>query len=159
MAAPISDEILIQQALAGQQSACSMLVKRYEKYVFTLALRFVKSREDAHEVAQDCFLRMFRYMADFRGDCKFTTWLYRIVYSTALNHLRKKTPEILSLDDAERPLQLKNEAAPDASAALERDDRNAALHRAIEMLSHDDAGIITLSVSYTHLTLPTSDLV
>ncbi|MBK9335806.1 MAG: sigma-70 family RNA polymerase sigma factor [Lewinellaceae bacterium] len=148
MAAPISDEILIQQALAGQQSACSMLVKRYEKYVFTLALRFVKSREDAHEVAQDCFLRMFRYMADFRGDCKFTTWLYRIVYSTALNHLRKKTPEILSLDDAERPLQLKNEAAPDASAALERDDRNAALHRAIEMLSHDDAGIITLFYLY-----------
>jgi RNA polymerase sigma factor (sigma-70 family) len=148
MAAPISDEILIQQALAGRQSACSMLVKRYEKYVFTLALRFVKNREDAHEVAQDCFLRMFRYMADFRGECKFTTWLYRIVYSTSLNHLRKKSPEILSLDDAERPIQITNESAPDASATLERADRNAALQQAIEMLSHDDAGIITLFYLY-----------
>jgi len=148
MAAPISDEILIQQALAGRQSACSMLVKRYEKYVFTLALRFVKNREDAHEVAQDCFLRMFRYMADFRGDCKFTTWLYRIVYSTSLNHLRKKTPDIQSLDDAERPLQLKSDAIPDVSVGMERNDRNATLRRAIDMLSHDDAGIITLFYLY-----------
>ncbi|MBK6930551.1 MAG: sigma-70 family RNA polymerase sigma factor [Saprospirales bacterium] len=148
MAVTISDETLIQQALAGRQSAYAMLVKRYEKYVFTLALRFVKNREDAHEVAQDCFMRMFRYMADFRGDCKFTTWLYKIVYSTALNHLRKNKPDILSLDDDVRPLTLKDEGAPDASSELERDDRNAALHRAIAMLSHDDAGILTLFYLY-----------
>ncbi len=148
MAATLSDETLIQQALAGRQSACAMLVKRYEKYVFTLALRFVKNREDAHEVAQDCFLRMFRYMADFRGDCKFTTWLYKIVYSTSLNHLRKQRPDILSLDDDERPVPIKDEGSPDASAELERSDRNASLHQAIEMLSHDDAGIITLFYLY-----------
>lgn len=66
MAATLTDETLIQQAVAGRQSAFAMLVKRYEKYVFTLALRFVKNREDAHEIAQDSFLRMFRYLADFR---------------------------------------------------------------------------------------------
>ncbi|MFN0016339.1 MAG: RNA polymerase sigma factor [Saprospiraceae bacterium] len=148
MAATISDEILIQQALSGRQSACSLLVKRYEKYVFTLALRFVKNREDAHEVAQDCFMRMFRYMADFRGECRFTTWLYRIVYSTSLNHLRKKTPEIQSLDDDQRPIQLKNDLVPDASRAMERDDRNATLRQAIDLLSYDDASIITLFYLY-----------
>ena len=148
MAAILTDETLIQQALAGRQSAFAMLVKRYEKYVFTLALRFVKNREDAHEVAQDCFMRMFRYMADFRGDCKFTTWLYKIVYSTSLNHLRKQNPNILSLDDAERPLRIKDESAADASASIERNDRNAALQRAIAMLSPDDASIITLFYLY-----------
>lgn len=148
MAAILTDETLIQQALAGRQSAFAMLVKRYEKYVFTLALRFVKNREDAHEVAQDCFMRMFRYMADFRGDCKFTTWLYKIVYSTSLNHLRKQNPDILSLDDAERPLRIKDESAADASASIERNDRNAALQRAIAMLSPDDASIITLFYLY-----------
>ncbi|MBP6827885.1 MAG: helix-turn-helix domain-containing protein, partial [Saprospiraceae bacterium] len=66
MSATLSDETLIQQAQAGRQSAFAMLVKRYEQYVFTLALRFVKNREDAHEVAQDCFLRAFRYLPDFR---------------------------------------------------------------------------------------------
>ena len=148
MAAILSDEILIQQALTGRQSAFAMLVKRYEKYVFTLALRFVKNREDANEVAQDCFLRMFRYMADFRGECKFTTWLYKIVYSTSLNHLRKQNPDILSLDDAERPIRIKDESAPDITATLERNDRNAALQRAIELLAPDDSMIITLFYLY-----------
>lgn len=148
MAATLTDETLIQQALAGRQSAFAMLVKRYEKYVFTLALRFVRNREDAHEVAQDCFLRMFRYMADFRGECKFTTWIYKIVYSTSLNHLRKRNPDILSLDDEERPIRLKDEGASNADAGLEREDRNAALHRAIAQLSAEDAGVITLFYLY-----------
>ncbi len=148
MAASINDETLIQQALNGRQSAQAMLVKRHERYVFTLALRFVKNREEAHEIAQDSFLRMFRYLADFRGDCKFTTWLYKIVYSTSLNHLRKKRPDIRSLDDAEQPIQLGDAGAPDASVKLEQADRNAALHQAIEHLSPDDASIITLFYLY-----------
>lgn len=148
MSATLSDETLIQQAQAGRQSAFAMLVKRYEQYVFTLALRFVKNREDAHEVAQDCFLRAFRYLPDFRGEAKFTTWLYRIVYSTSMNFLRKQTPDIQSLDDETRPIRLKDEGTADASAHLERNDRNAALQQAISMLSSDDSGIITLFYLY-----------
>jgi RNA polymerase sigma factor (sigma-70 family) len=144
----VSDETLIQQAIGGRQSAFAMLVKRYEKYVFTLALRFVRNREDAHEVAQDSFLRAFRYLADFRGECKFTTWLYKITYSTALNHLRKVNPTIVSLDDEEKPIRLPDQGSPDASFALESGDRNASLQRAIGQLSPDDAGIITLFYLY-----------
>ena len=55
MSAAISDETLIQQALAGKQAAFAALVNRYERYAFTLALRMVKNREDAHEIAQDAF--------------------------------------------------------------------------------------------------------
>ena len=150
MAAILSDESLIQQAIAGRQSAYAMLVKRYEQYVFTLALRFVKNREDAHEVAQDCFLRAFRYLPDFRGEAKFTTWLYKIVYSTSLNHLRKGNPDLVSLDDDSRPLRLPQDDSPNAAHMLERDDRNAALQRAIGLLSPDDAGIITLFYLYEH---------
>lgn len=148
MAPTLSDETLIQQALTGRQSAQAMLVKRYEKYVFTLAVRFVKNREDALEVAQDSFVRMFRYMVDFRGDCKFTTWLYKIVYTTSLNHLRKQKPEILSLDDAERPIQLEDPGSVDASAGLEQHDRSEALKQAIAKLSPDDSTIITLFYLY-----------
>ena len=150
MSATLSDETLIQQAQAGRQSAFAMLVKRYEQYVFTLALRFVKNREDAHEVAQDCFMRAFRYLPDFRGEAKFTTWLYRIVYSTSMNFLRKQNPDIQSLDDEERPIRLKDEGAPDVSVSMEREDRNAALQRAIALLSPDDSGIITLFYLYEH---------
>ncbi|MEI6412468.1 MAG: sigma-70 family RNA polymerase sigma factor [Bacteroidota bacterium] len=148
MAALISDESLIQQALSGRQSALSMLVKRYEQYVFTLALRFVKNREDAHEVAQDSFMRAFRYLQDFRGDAKFSTWLYKIVFTTSLNHLRKFNPDIRSLDDDAHPIKLPEGYASDASAGMEQNDRNKALHQAIALLSSDDAGIITLFYLY-----------
>lgn len=150
MAATLSDDILIEQARSGRQTAFAMLVKRYEKYAFTLALRFVKNKEDAHEVAQDAFLRAFRYLPDFRGDAKFSTWLYKIVYSTALNFLRKQNPDIQSLDDENRPVVLPDPGVQDASMAMERSDRNAALQRAIQLLSHDDAGIITLFYMYEH---------
>jgi RNA polymerase sigma-70 factor (ECF subfamily) len=150
MSATLSDEILIRQAQAGRQSAFAMLVKRYEQYAFTLAFRFVKNREDATEIAQDSFLRAFRYLPDFRGDAKFSTWLYKIIYSTSLNFLRKQSPDIRSLDDENKPVKLRDEGIPDVSAQMERDDRNIALHRAIAQLSADDAGIITLFYLYEH---------
>ena len=150
MAATLSDDILIQQAQAGRQTAFAALVKRYEQYAFTLALRFVKNREDAHEVAQDAFLRAFRYLPEFRGDAKFTTWFYKIIYSTALNFLRKQNPDIQSLDDENRPIKIADEGAVDASHAMEQLDRNAALQHAISQLSSDDAAIITLFYLYEH---------
>lgn len=150
MSAVIPDEKLIQQAIEGRQSAYAMLVSRYERYVFTLAFRMVKNREDAHEISQDAFLRAFRYLADFRGDAKFSTWLYKIVYSTALNFLRKQNPDIQSLDDENKPLALADPGVPDASHALEQNDRKIALQQAIALLSPDDATIITLFYLYEH---------
>ncbi|MBL7828970.1 MAG: RNA polymerase sigma factor [Saprospiraceae bacterium] len=148
MAAILTDDELIRQAQAGRQSAYSALVRRYEQYAFTLAYRFVKNREDAHEVAQDAFLRAFRYLPEFRGDSKFSTWFYRIVYSTSLNFLRKQHPEIHSLDDENRPLKILDNSGNDASHALETEERNVAVHQAIQQLSSDDAGIITLFYLY-----------
>jgi RNA polymerase sigma-70 factor (ECF subfamily) len=150
MSAAITDETLIQQALSGRQAAFATLVTRYERYVFTLVLRLVKNREDAHEVAQDTFLRAFRYLADFRGDARFSTWLYKIAYSTSLNFLRKNNPDILSLDDQDKPVNLVHVSTPDASHALELADRNIALQQAIGQLSSDDAAIITLFYLYEH---------
>jgi RNA polymerase sigma factor (sigma-70 family) len=140
---------LIQQALSGRQSSYGILVRRYEQYVFALALRFVKNREDAHEVAQDSFLRCFRYLSDFRGDCKFSTWLYKIVYSTALNALRKHQPDIQSLDDEARPVKaVANAVVPDISIQMERADRSATLQKAIAQLSQEDATVISLFYLY-----------
>ena len=121
-----------------------------EQYAFTLAFRLVKSREDAHEVAQDSFLRAFRYLPEFRGEAKFSTWLYKIVRSTALNFLRKNQPDIRSLDDEDRPLHLPDSSTPDASKNLERIDRQTTIKKAIAQLSPDDANVITLFYLYEH---------
>jgi len=150
MSAAIADETLIQQALAGSQAAFATLVNRYERYVFTLAFRLVKNREDAHEVSQDAFLRAFRYLPDFRGEAKFSTWLYKITYTTSLNFLRKNKLSTQSLDDENRPLKIADEGLPDASHAMEQNDRNTALQQAISQLSSDDAAIVTLFYLYEH---------
>jgi RNA polymerase sigma-70 factor (ECF subfamily) len=148
MAATLSDDILIQQALAGEQTAYAALVRRYEHFAFTLAFRMVKNREDAHEVAQDAFLRAFRYLPDFRGDAKFTTWFYKIIYSTALNFLRKQHPDLLSLDDANNPVSLPQTTEKNAAQVLESADRTKAIQQAIAQLGTEDASIITLFYLY-----------
>lgn len=66
--------------------------------MFTLALRFAKNREDAEEIAQDCFIKAYRSLNTFRNSSKFSTWLYSIVYTTAMTFLRKKRLDIQSID-------------------------------------------------------------
>jgi len=84
------EEEIISRILKGDQSAFSQLVERYKNYVFTLVLRFTENREDAEEIAQDVFVKAYRSLADFRGDSKFSTWLFTITRTTCLSFLRKE---------------------------------------------------------------------
>lgn len=139
----MTDEILIQNAIQGQQQAYATLLGKYENYVFTLCLRLLKDREDAVEVTQDAFLKAFRQLHTFRGESKFSTWLYKVAYSTALNHLRKKRPEMLYIDDIAFPVSL---LAPTTSLGIdiEKKEQKRLLLQAIEQLSPTDAAVITL---------------
>src|SRR5678810_1393336 len=89
----------IRDRLKGEQNAYAELVNRYQAYVFTLTLRMIKSREDAEEVAQDVFIKAYRSLADFRGESKFSTWLYTIANTTSITFLRKKKLDVHSLDN------------------------------------------------------------
>src|SRR5437764_11206324 len=93
------DMDLISQVLQGDSAAYASLVQRYQNYVFTIVLRYVKSREDAEEVAQDVFVKAFRSLADFKGNAKFSTWLYTVTTTTCITFLRKKKLEVHSLDN------------------------------------------------------------
>src|SRR6476661_8622709 len=90
---------IIAQVLNGDQQAYSILVERHRNFVFTLVLRYVKSREDAEEVAQDVFVKAYRNLADFKGNSKFSTWLYTVATTTSITFLRKKKLEVHSLDN------------------------------------------------------------
>jgi RNA polymerase sigma-70 factor (ECF subfamily) len=79
-----SDTELIKKVLGGEKAAYADLMKRHQRFVFTLALRFAKNREDAEEIAQDCFIKAYRSLNTFRSTSKFSTWLYSIVYTTAM---------------------------------------------------------------------------
>ena len=94
-----TDTEIINRVLKGDQSAFALLVETYKNYVFTLVLRFTENREDAEEIAQDVFVKAYRSLADFRGDSKFSTWLFTITRTTCLSFLRKKKLDIRSLDN------------------------------------------------------------
>lgn len=144
MSTGLNDNELISKVLSGDQQAYAGLVSRYQSYVFTLALRMVKSREDAEEVAQDSFIKAYKYLADFKGASKFSTWLYTIVNNTAISFLRKKKLEIHSLDK-EKVFEVADSKESGMGAnMIEQKSKMAMVNQAISMLNPDDAQIITL---------------
>lgn len=139
-----SDEQIIQRILKGDRSVFAILVERYQNYVFTLVLRFTVSREDAEEISQDVFVKAYRSLQDFRGDSKFSTWLFTIARTTCLSFLRKKKLDILSLDNERSWLQLENKESGLYANGVEQKSRHAMLNQAIMMLSPDDAQVLNL---------------
>jgi RNA polymerase sigma factor (sigma-70 family) len=139
-----SDQEIIAAVLNGNTKAFEVLVKNHQRFVFTLALRFVKNREDAEEIAQDCFIKAYRALGTFKQTAKFSTWLYTIAYTTAMSFLRKKQLSIQSIDDDESVLQLPNNIGSYRADLVEQKSANVYLKLAIDSLLPDDAAIITL---------------
>jgi len=138
------DEEVIGRVLKGDQSAFALLVEKYQNYIFTLVLRFIENREDAEEIAQDVFVKAYRSLADFRGDSKFSTWLFTITRTTCLSFLRKKKLDTQSLDNERTGLQIENRESGFNANLVEQKSRHAMLNRAIAMLSPDDAQVLNL---------------
>ncbi len=139
-----SDIELICQVLAGNQSAYAVLVKRHQRYVFTLALRFAKKREDAEEIAQDCFVKAYKALAQFQQQSKYTTWLYQIVYTTSMTFLRKKKLPTDLMDDDAVFMQVKLVTSDLKLDSAEQKSRSYYVNLAISQLLPDDAAILTL---------------
>ncbi|OLY92825.1 RNA polymerase sigma-70 factor, ECF subfamily [Cnuella takakiae] len=144
MQAERSDIEIIEQVLSGDHAAYAVLVNRYQSYVFTIALRYVKGREDAEEVAQDIFVKAYRALADFKGGSKFSTWLYTIATTTCITFLRKKKLETYSLDNEKVFAVADNFDGGMNANQIEQKSKVNMVNRAIQLLSPDDAQVITL---------------
>lgn len=140
MAHSESDFDLINSILAGNTANYEKLIKRHERFVFTLALKYTHTREDAEEVAQDTFVKVFKSLATFNFTAKFTTWLYTVTYTTAMSSMRKKRVDTNSIDDELSAMQI----AVHNVDEVERKSTYRYLNEAIEKLTADDAAIITL---------------
>ena len=144
MSTGLGDNDIISRVLKGEQNAYAELVSRYQAYVFTLTLRIIKSREDAEEVAQDVFVKAYRSLADFRGESKFSTWLYTITNTTCITFLRKKRLDVHSLDNEKVFETADSRDSGFRANLIEQKSRINMVNQAISMLSPDDAEIITL---------------
>ena len=100
------DELIVDQILAGQKDLFRLLVRRYERQVYGMGMGFFRNADDARDFAQDVFLKVFRSLSGFEGRSRFSTWLYKIAYNTALNSVSRRK-EYLSLaadaDELEAP--------------------------------------------------------
>jgi len=154
LSAPVSERLktsnrdaeaaLLRQAIAGNQSAYAALVRRYDRMVYGLALQMVGNREDALEITQDAFLKAFRFLAGYRGESRFSTWLYRIARTSAINYLRRAKRETVTLDAPESPVRRMMSDAPDGYQSITVTERSEMLRRAFKMLLPDDNSVLTL---------------
>ncbi|WP_034261520.1 RNA polymerase sigma factor [Altibacter lentus] len=137
-----TDQYYIEKTMQGDTQAFGVLVERYQDFIYTITLRMVKNREEAEEVAQDSFIKAFESLASFRGESKFSSWLYSIAYRKALDRLRQQ--------QRKRTTQLVEEATEgdavlveNALHYLEAKERSEIIQEAIMKLPEEEAAIIT----------------
>ena len=158
-----SDLLLVQRVQKGEKGAFDLLVRKYQHKVISLVGRFVRTPEEAEDVAQEAFVKAYRALANFRGDSAFYTWLYRIAVNTAKNHLVAQGRQVSIVDaeteDAEQfagadglreydtpeGLLLSKELAEHIDTALTslpEDLRTAVTLREFEGLSYDEIALV-----------------
>jgi len=99
---------LIDRILAGDEQVYARLVDHYKSYAFTIAFKIVKNRSEAEEATQDAFIKAFRYLKGFNRQARFSTWLYRIVFNTAVSYKRKNRHIMSDIEKADRPAPSEN---------------------------------------------------
>ncbi|MDR0370670.1 MAG: sigma-70 family RNA polymerase sigma factor [Prevotellaceae bacterium] len=128
----------INRVLGGDTSAFSVLVERYQSFVYTIVLKVVGNKEEAEEAAQDAFMKVFGALHTFKGDADFSTWVYRIAYNTGVSKIRQRKHFFVPIDDV-----TVNESDADFSSE-NLSIRIAALQAALTKLSRDEQLLVSL---------------
>jgi RNA polymerase sigma factor (sigma-70 family) len=133
----------IDKVLEGNSNAFTHIVDRHKDKAFNLAFRICCNREEAEEIAQDAFLKAYRALSGFQRKSCFSTWLYRIVYNTAVSYVRLKKREILSLEDF--PADATDFIGTGLSdEEAESEYRRSLINFAFQKISAEERSLITL---------------
>lgn len=144
------EELLVAKARRGDTAAFESLVAQYEKKVYNLAYRLTSNHDDASDIAQEAFIRVYTSLAGFKGDSSFATWLTRIVYNVCYDELRKrKRQRTTSLDE---PATIEDEtierqvadSADGPAEELERKETRAMVQQGIMSLDETYRAVIVL---------------
>lgn len=139
----INDQHDINLILNGDANAFHILVDRYKDLVYSLSLRMLKNREEAEEVSQDTFIKVFKSLPRFKGDSKFSTWIYRIAYNTCLDRL-KKNKKFYNDVPIDEFTEHQVRTIDDALENLEAKEREQAIQDCISLLPSEDGFLLTL---------------
>lgn len=139
----INDQYYINLILNGDTNAFHILVDRYKDLVYSLSLRMLKNREEAEEVSQDTFVKVFKSLPRFKGDSKFSTWIYKIAYNTCLDRL-KKNKKFYNDVPIDEFTEHQVRTIDDALENLEAKEREQAIQDCISLLPNEDGFLLTL---------------
>jgi len=138
-----SDQIYIDKVLQGDTNAFAYLINKYKDMVYTIAIKIVKSHEDAEEVAQDSFLKAYEKLDSFKGNSKFSTWLYTIAYRNSITKIRKKKVATSDIDEYVMDNYSEGSEFPQLEA-IKNGEQQKYVREAIGRLPEKDALLITL---------------
>ena len=138
------DSRLVNEFLSGKAAAFDEIYKKYEKLVFNIAIQLLKNREDAEECLNDTFMKVYKNLSAYRGDCTLSVWIYRIAENTALDALKSRDKrEFSSLeDDDEVPASTDEKINPEKYIEIEENKK--LIRAAIAALNERERVIITL---------------
>ncbi|SNR24772.1 RNA polymerase sigma factor [Flavobacterium sp. ov086] len=139
----ISDQHYIDKILQGETNAFAVLVDRYKDMIFSLALKMIKNKEEAEEVAQDTFIKIYNSLSKFKGDSKFSTWIYKIAYNSCLDNLKKNKKEDLNISIDEFSSHL-IKTMDNALSALEDKERKQTIQNCLNLLPSEENFLLTL---------------
>jgi RNA polymerase sigma-70 factor, ECF subfamily len=147
----MNDHELIEGLQQNRQAAFRLLLERYQELVVTTCFNFLRNSDDAHDIAQEVFIEVFKSIGKFRKDATLATWLYRVSVNKSLNHLRKHKNKPLPLDIEKINTEQttgSNLAEPDFTQPLEREKeyirRAMLLHQTINTLPDNQKTAFTL---------------
>jgi RNA polymerase sigma-70 factor (ECF subfamily) len=147
------DDDLIREAQRGDRSSFDSLVRRYDQPVLRLALHMLGNEQDAQDVHQEAFLKAYRHIGNFRFECSFYTWLYRIVTNLCLDHLRRRKSRredpatVLDASGDEMDLLSNisdNRAMANPARELDRKHMGQSIHQALDKLTPRERAVFEL---------------
>jgi len=139
----LNDLYYINLVKDGNTSAYAVLVDRYKDFVFNLSLKMLQQREEAEEAAQDTFIKIFKSLQSFKGESKFSTWLYKVTYNNCLDRLKKQKKNRLFLElneFTEREIK----SIMSAVEMIEEVERKKMVQDCIASLDEEDRFLVTL---------------
>ena len=137
------DNYYIDRLLKGDNNAYASLVNKHKNLVFTIAVKILKNREDAEELAQDVFIKAFEVLNTFKKESKFSTWLYRIAFNMAVSKTRKKKLPTVNLETEIIENFSINDIVPDMQELSNEEQKNC-IEKALKVLPYEENIIITL---------------
>ena len=138
-----SDDQHIDLVIKGDSRAFAVLVDSYKNLVFSLAMKMLNNREEAEEVSQDTFIKVFKSLEKFKGDSKFSTWIYRVAYNTCLDRLKKNKRQQYTVEINEYT-EHQVKTLDNALDKIETKEREQTIQDCLALLPSEDSFLLTL---------------